>query len=245
MKRLLKLFSFFFAFNMEVRVHAEMVFSPENCWAKSSHCGAENSSAKPEALKISEGKVTLSAQTIVSQRPQNYRLVRGKVLVSAERLEWSSLFANFKCVEKCLFILEKEDGYVRALALRGNLQVNRLGDLQTYNLPEGFWVRVGAVGPEGSAPMEFPQSLAVQPTLKEWAELYQGELHDFKKESRNLMPIWTNAAVVASQWQKSVAERNLAAYEAEQTKAQKARAAREMEDQRLRKIFLERNFLNQ
>jgi hypothetical protein len=248
MKNFARALVLFCACFSEVRVHAENLISyPVKCWGHAQPCGVQNLQDEKAILKAGKSKITLAPHATIQQiTPSSFRLISGKIMVEAGKdTQWNSLFADVTCADKCYLILEREDENTRVLALEGNLRLKRLGDKTSYNVPQGFWVRTGNVEADGKGIMDFAQSLPLQPTLKEIAELYDGPYSQFQVEAYRLAPIWTKAVEVASQWHIEYAKRTIASYEAEQARLLAERLKREREDSHLRDIFKERNYFNQ
>ena len=251
--RFAKLFILYFVFCAEVRVVAKEldavapVYFPKGCWGYELPCGVKNIDSKKKVIDVSGAKITLTKQSILNRiDAKTIRVVDGKALIETDSsLRWASLFGGWQCINKCLLLVEKTELNVRVAALKGDVQVKRVGDDQNYSLPAGFWVILSEVTSDGKGFMEFPQSLPIESTLKEYAELFEGNWSQFRAEATKMVPKWTHAAEVASQWHKREAKRDIAAYYAEQARKLDERRKVESADLKLRQIFRQENYMNQ
>lgn len=242
--RIARLLALYFVFSVEVRVHADLLTFPAQCWGRDEVCGARNLSHKVHTAVVDKNKIALSPQAVIKRHADNeYRLVEGKVLMRSNRgPQWSFVYGEMACVHTCLAILVREEDSVRILALEGDVRVKRLGDGREYSLPGGHWTRLAGVQDDGKGLMDPPQSLPIQSTLKEFANLYSGNWRQFRKEATRLVPLWTRRVEAASRLQKQQALRTIASFEAERARELAERRKKEAEDERLRAIFRDRNY---
>jgi hypothetical protein len=235
-------------FFVDVHVRAEshtaavQAEDPAACWGKIVPCAVQ-ADGKKQVLSAPGFEMVLDAHSLVEQRnDKSIQLVSGRFLVSMKgAMKLNSPYAEFTCTGDCTGLFVRELKAVTLKALAGSWQVKRLGEPHRYRVDAGLLVTVAEVTENGMAEMEFPQSLVWAPTIKEWASMYRKDAKDFKREVTAFRQSWRDAVESASQVHAADAGRSIASHQASIDAALARRKREQMEDQRLRQLFRQKN----
>ena len=91
--------------------------------------------------------------------------------------------------------------------------------------------------------MEIPQSLPWDSTVREWAELFQGDMAHFRQEVSEFREIWKSVVEESALAQKQSAERSIASHNRTLAQQKAAVLRRQKEDRWLRELFRQKNDL--
>lgn len=239
--RFLLLISLFFI-DVHVRAESSHANKDSNCWGKSIPCAIQ---AKSHAQAISAPgfSMTVDKNSLVEQRDHHtVQLVNGRFLISVKSpITLGTPYAEFKCEGSCSGIFLRTMTEVTLKSLSGSWRVKRLGESHLYRLDAGLQLTVSEVSDGGAALMEFPQSLAWLPTVKEWASLFAGEPGQFKKEVSDFRESWREAVESVSEVHAADAKRTIASHQKALNAVQARQKQNELEDQRLRDLFRKKN----
>jgi len=174
--------------------------------------------------------------------PDSLHLVRGHILVQGPG-HFTAPFATLSCEGECTAVIKREPRKVTLFNIRGDWQVERKGDKQTYAVPPAMQVAVTEVDTDGKAGMDFPQGLPWLPTVKTWGRLYGGSASEFKADLEEFRAVWEQAVEAVSDLHSRTAAREIANADRALAQEQARKRAREKEDAELRKLFREKNSL--
>jgi hypothetical protein len=209
-------------------------------------CVMHTSSSSQHKI-FSEGKrrLVLAPESLLQVQKDGLRLVKGLLYIEAdERIRLTAPFGFFVCGGGCRALIERQMDSVKLKSLKGNWRIWRLGDKEVYGLPPGMEITLGRVEIGGTAEMEFPQSLPWQSTLQSWSRLFPGSPEQFKQIVTEFRPVWRSAVEAAANLQLRAAGRTIASHEAELARGRARQRARAIEDESLRKLFRERNYID-
>lgn len=227
-------------FCVDVHVRAEEV-----CWGKTLPCPvqAKEGLRKLEAKSL---KLSLAQGSLLEQRDgQVIELINGQFYVAtSSRVKFQTPYGKVWCEDECKAIFERQVAHLTVRSLAGSWRVTRTGDAQVYVLGPGLQTRIGEVESEGRAAMEVPQSLPWSQTARLWAALYPGDFKDFKAELAAFRELWRLGVESASANQERSAQRTIASFEQAQTQQRARQKAREQEDESLRQLFRQKNYVN-
>ncbi len=240
--RLLRLFSFVVIFFIDVQVKAADL---KDCWGKTVPCPIDSREAK-RSVEADGLLVILAPHSLIEQRDDStIQLVSGEFYIETKRTEkFKTPYAKIWCEGECQALIQRQVREFNVKSLQGRWLIQRVGEEQTYALPAGLQMTIGEVAEDGRASMEFPQSLPWIPTIKQWAALYPGGLEKLKPELEKFRKQWKEAVEAASVMQYQSASRTIASYEKSLAEDRARQKAREREDQSLRSLFREKNFVN-
>lgn len=217
--RALRALVLFLTFFLDVHVRAEALTGP---------------AVRPE-LALAKGALA------ELRGAEGIALVRGTFLLREGRT-FMTPFAKFSCAGECAALVQRESELVVFSNLSGEWRVNRVGDPQTYAIPQAMQVSVRPVGLDGRADLEFPQALPWDATIKVWGRLFPGDAKAFRAHVEEFREVWEGAVEDASRLFENTARREIASHEAGLASERARRAAREREDAELRARFRENNF---
>ena len=239
--RFLFLLSLFFI-DVHVRAESSHANKDSNCWGKSIPC-AIHAKGRSQSISAPGFSMTIDKNSLAEQRDHHtVQLVDGRFLISMKSpIRLGTPYAEFKCEGSCSGIFLRTMTEVTVKALSGNWRVKRLGEAHEYRLDAGLQLTVSEVSEGGTALMEFPQSLAWLPTVKEWASLYVGEPRQFKKEVSDFRESWREAVESVSEVHAADAHRSIASHQKALDAVQARQKQIELEDQRLRDLFRKKN----
>jgi pyruvate/2-oxoacid:ferredoxin oxidoreductase beta subunit len=234
----------FFVFAIDINLQAEAVFYPKGCWGKEEVCAVENESKAPIALHLKTMSFHMDSQTIVKTLSENEAdLARGTLLARhTEEFRWHTPFGDVLC-HNCEVLLHRDEKSLEIHAIKGQVVIIRKGDGDQYDLPVGFSVELSSILSNGQANLGFPQASPLRVVGKEWAHLHSEDPNEFKKEFGEYVEAWQEAADLSSTMQRKEADRVIAADQSEQQRIEKIRQERLKEQQRLRNIFKEKNYI--
>lgn len=239
--------AFVFVFCVDVHVKAETVKQSQKvtgssaCWDKTTPCVVESQGRK--ILKAKNMIITLAPSSLIERKDEKtVQLMNGQFYIDVSApVIFKTPYARITCQDSCKGLFTRRMTELNVKSLAGRWTVVRTGDEKTYGIPEAMQMSFGEVTDEGSAQMEFPQSLPWDVTLKEWAALYPGKLKEFKPVLAEFRSVWQEAVERVSEMHHSQAARTIASHERELAEARSREAAREREDAELRALFREKN----
>lgn len=244
MIRLFQAIVVLFLVSLDLNISAETIFYPNNCWGKDEACAVQNDSKRPVTLQLNGMQVHMDSQAIMKTETQGEAdLARGTLFAKhAEEFTWRTPFGQVVC-HSCQVLLHRDENSLEVNAIKGRVTIVRKGDGSSYELPAGFSVELSAVTKDGRANLDFPQAAPLVLVGKAWARVYNGNTQDFKKEFSDYVKTWDQVADLSSQMQKEEAQRRIASDEAERARVEKIRQDRLREQERIRKLFREKNYL--
>lgn len=244
MMRLLQLAVVLLTLMIDLQIDAETVYYPENCWSKDDTCAVQNDSKHPVTLQLHGMQIHMDSQAIVKkEREGEADLARGTLFAKhADTFTWHTPFGDVVC-RACQVLLHRDEDSLEVNAIKGRVTIVRKGDGSTYELPAGFSVQLSSVSNDGRANLDFPQAAPLLLVGKAWARVFPGSTQDFKKAFSDYVKTWDQAADLSSRMQKEEAERRIASAAAEKEKIEKIRLERRREQERIRKLFREKNYL--
>jgi hypothetical protein len=231
-------------FIIDVNLNAEAVFHPKDCWGKDDVCAVQNDSKNPLALHLKTAEVHMDAQAIVKKMSDKEAdLTLGTLLAShSEEFRWHTPFGDVLC-QDCEVLLHREEKSLEVHAIKGHVWIIRKGDGDQYDLPAGFSVELSDIQNNGQANLGFPQASPLTLVGKEWARLHSEDPRQFKKEFGEYVEVWQQAADISSDMQRKEADRMIASDSAEIQKVERLRQLRLKEQERIRNIFKEKNYI--
>ncbi len=220
------------AFCLDVQVHADRVHYSEN---------------KRETIQVSEGtRLILDRGAIVERREDVLHVVQGLVYLDAnDAVTLQTPFNLMTCESSCRALIERKRGEVEIKNLHGRVLIRRTGEDRTLALPAGMRLKISRVNSKGVAELEFPQSLPWADTVRTWARLFPGDVKEFRSTLIEFRKDWLEAVEAATLLHQDYAGRALASFEAERKKARERREARLKEEAELRRLFRQKNYLEQ
>ena len=204
------------------------------------------SAAHKKSFATANVSVVMQAGSLLEQREDNLvHLVKGHFFVDLQPSgKVQTAFATMTCaVDSCQALVRRDSEKVEIKAVKGEFNVRRLGEKAAYGLRSGMQVTVMAVTDEGTAEMEFPQSLPWDSTVKEWSKFYSGNAKDFRTTLIQFREEWKAAVENVSQLHQIQAGRVIASYEQSLSEQRARQAVQEREDAKMRKLFREKNDL--
>lgn len=231
------------AFCVDVHVRADEVRA--TCFGHQVPCAVQ-AEGERQVLQAETLNIAMNPHALLEQRASNViELVNGHFLISAAKpVKFQTPYGRAWCEDECKALFEREDKKLTIKSLGGSWRLTRTGDEQVYAVPPGLQVSIGEVAPGGSAQMEIPQSLPWASTVRDWAALYPGDVKEFKSELAEFRGLWHRAVEMASHMQYQFAKREIASVENERAAELARQKAREREDESLRRLFREKNYLN-
>lgn len=231
----------FLCFTLDVHVRAEESHHAAKAEAHDDSCAAPCVINATKKYVLKSPNVILAKGALAELRSsENLHLVRGNFLVQSPG-SFTTPFAKFSCEGECTAVVERQAGKVTLRNIKGDWQVDRMGDKQTYAVPPAMLVVVTEVDSSGQAGLDFPQALPWMPTVKLWGSLYVGDVHGFKEALEEFRPVWEEAVDAVSDLNSRTAIREIASADQALAKQQALKRAREKEDADLRKLFREKN----
>ncbi len=236
--RHIRFFLLVMSFFIEVHVRAQ------ECVGKSVPC-AFQSHAVRRIVDLKGAQVVLAPGAVVEHRSEaQLHILQGVVYVhTSSGFKFSSAFGDANCEQGCRAIFSRTDNAFKIETLRGEWSVQRRGDKQHYAVGVATQVEMGEVGLDGKAVMGFPQSLSWDAIVKSWAKLYLGKKEDFKEDILTFHAEWKLAVERVAEMQRQEAGRLIASENHKKSLVWEKKKAAEREDESLRKMFREKNYL--
>ena len=230
-------FFFFFLFTMDIRVRAA-----ESCFNRAMPCVIEGR----QEIEAKDLQVVVGRNSLVVQSEKSLlQLVRGHVYVEAQAdTRVRTPFATAWCEGACTGILERAPRHVVIMSLSGSWRLQRTGEVTTYQVAVGSRVKVSEVTPEGVAGMDFPQALPFVETVRLWGSLFPGNVEELRVRVAEFQPRWMEVVEKLSEANQQAARRSIANWNKVQAEEQARRLATKREDEELRRLFREKNYLS-
>lgn len=244
MKKLLHLFLFLMAFQMEVRVRASegALSLPENCLGKTVPCSFK---VNQEKWSHHSGTVKLRAvsRSVLTEEVKNkeWRLLEGTLWVeNAPSVKIHTINADAEASNGQYWVLIENDRVIfRNISSKLTLTFK---DQSKMEIPRGFEVWVGSVNSEARVEHGMVEPINLKKHLKVWNELYPGSKEQFVTEVQDLRDQWSDLVEESGDIYKKVAEKRLLAQEEEKRREREARKEKEQERRLLRESFHRRVF---
>jgi len=227
-----------------IDVHVKAAEAPKKeCWGAAIPCAVQAEGGEKRLLTANDLKISLAPAALLEQRDEKtMELVQGSFYVETSRpVVFKTPYGRVWCNDDCTGLFVRTDESFNIKSLQGHWLVQRNGENTTYQVPTALQVTLGAVGEDGHALMEFPQSLPWLSTIKQWGDLYPGTLKELKPTLVKFRETWKEAVENVSELQQKAAARTIASYEEGLAREKAAHDAREREDARLRALFREKN----
>jgi hypothetical protein len=242
MKKIGRLILLMALFCVDVRVRADDL---KDCWGKSIPCPVQALTGK-RLVEVDNLKISMSANALLEQRSDDLiQLVRGDFYVeTAKPVKLQTPYGRFWCEGECKALFERDEREITIKNLQGRWLIQRTGETQTYALAPALQTWLGEVEPDGRAQMEFPQSLPWLQTTKLWAALYPGDVGHLKTDLAQFRVVWHHAVESVSELHKTTAQREIASYRRTQDEERARQKAQEKEDESLRNLFRQKNYLS-
>lgn len=242
--RLIQISLAIFVFALDVKVRARVIELPHGCVKAQSACAVLNLSGVFEN-KVSWGTFRVGeGSSYVLNEDKQVRLVRGHFLVDAhEPVEVSTLYGFFKIKSGRVFF-DVKDQIINFTNISSDLSYQPRGDVQKYDLPQGFANYLTQISSNGVAETGFPKVAELKPLVKGWGELYgKTELQLFKTQLKTFSVVWTKAQKIVGPWYTATVEREVAEEKAEEARQAAIRERTRKENERWKSMFRERNYL--
>lgn len=237
MRKFARLLVFLMAFQLEVRVRAEVVTLPEACHSKQS-C-AYSVFEKSETLKISCGHVQASQGSVMISHPEGCEFVRGAVFIGDLQAPFQILQGQVS--SEGSFLVFKQDEKIYLQAIDKPLTVG-LRDGEKFNLVPGFRVWLGKLDAAKKIERAVPQEIKYE-TYKSWlGESFQEWQPVLALSDKELQELWShNHELASAQYRDEVTRQIASSNQKKQEEAERIR--RRMEEQaRLKRDFYDRVF---
>lgn len=214
---------------LDVRIHAQSVEADHNGFK----------------FTANQTTIVMKKDALMDQREESIQLIRGEFYVETnEQPKFTTPYASFRCKSTCKALITRTYDQVAWRALQGSWEFVRTGEARKYELGAGARVVVSAVQSDGKAHIEPLQGLPWERTISDWAQLYPGKFPEFKSSVAQFREEWMERVKLISNWNEDESKRLLASHERHLADERARRAAIEREDQRLRQMFRQKNYLS-
>ena len=230
-----------------VDVHVRADGEPTaDCWGKKIPCAVRADGQRRDLASEQLTLIMASGALIEQRHEKEIQLVHGDFYADTlVPIKFNTPFAAFECNGNCKALITRDSDSATVKALIGDWKIKRLGDSQIYALRAGTQVTVSEVGFDGKAHMEFPQSLPWESTVMDWARLYPaGRKADFRPDVAKFRQLWQQGVESAAGLQQRAAARALASHEEGLAAERARRKAVENEEAALRRLFREKNSID-
>ncbi len=241
--RVVRGLTFVLCFCLDIQVRAEAHHA--NCWGKFWPC-VESAGASRRTLVLPELQVTLGPGSVIQQQDKAvFQLVLGEFYIEVSQATYfKTPYARISCAGECKAIFVRKSDRITVKSLLGEWSIQPTGDATMYALVAGLQTQIGEVGENGTAKIEFPQSLPWAGTIEQWGQLHSGGVEDFKSKLKDFRPVWRSSVRNASEMHLQQVQRELASQDRRTAAAQARERARAQEALRLRQLFREKNYLD-
>lgn len=233
---------------MEVRVRAAgesgtsagAIQQPEACIKSEETCAIQVTNSSFHYANESVKIHAISKSSMVRLQPAEWRLLKGAVWVEQGAVEIKTVYADLKAQQGQYWVLN-QDERILVRNIDSDLQVT-LRDGKVLDVPQGFEFWVGGLDSRGQASFGMIHPIDMKAHLSLWNSLYRGTKKDFLKEVALLREAWGDLNVKSATIYQTLAERSIAAADAEE-KAVRERKARQAEQaRRLKMMYYQRVF---
>lgn len=244
MKKILHLFLFLMAFQMEVRVRASegALSLPENCLGKTVPCSfkvtQEKWSHQSDNIKLRALSRSMLTEEV---KGKEWRVIDGTLWVeNAPSVKVRTTNADAEASNGQYWVLVEDDRVIfRNISSKLTITFK---DQSKMEIPRGFEIWVGAVNSEARVEHGMVEPINLKKHLKVWNELYPGSKEQFVTEVQDLRDQWSDLVEESGDIYKKVAEKRMLALDAEKRREQELRKQKEQERRVLRESFHRRVF---
>jgi hypothetical protein len=223
----------------------KLVQEPENCIENAVVCALQTSDAEKFKLKLESAVVILNEKTaIVRQSESSFTLLSGSVWIKANsevliKSEYGSVKSQagqfWVTHEAKKLIVESIDSQ---LVLKPRLGSSDL------SLSPGEQNWLGPIDETSLTSSGIPLPIDAQKLLFRWAKIYPGTKSSFEAEFKNFLKLWRSAVEKLAEHHSAIANRRLASISQANAKIASQKREHDLEDQRIRKWFRDRELSN-
>jgi hypothetical protein len=245
---------FFIVSALEVQVHAEQILTlsddkdiveePKRCLVRAMDCAIETSKNKRFSFFVGENKITMDEKTILI-RNQNEQITffQGRAWFQISKPTVVKTAFGEVALEQGDIWFESQGERVQILNQSGKPVVLKMkGSKDSPILPEGFLTWISEVQ-ASRVQIELPQSVNTTIHLKNWARLYKGDKLEFKKNANEWVQVMREVASVSGQAKEKLAQEWQHQQEERRAREERQVQAEREEEDALRALFRERNFI--
>lgn len=225
---------------------------PEGCLDASEYPCALRSSVSKWKLELGTLKVVLKeSATVIWKDERNFQVVSGDVWFAAsdrESVRIQSEFGYFENGDSELNVFVRKDSQLMEIyPLTQGVKVFPLG-LSSKNgllLPVGYRSFLSSVGSHGVAKYEIPVATNLKGLIESWAPMFDGtaqELAGFLTEYRKK---WVDAVESGSLLHQEMAKREIASERERRARRDRWLKAKREEERYLKKLYRQKNYLDQ
>jgi hypothetical protein len=241
MKIWLRLFLFLMAFQVEVRVKAGLLQSPENCVASQGVCAVK---AVKGPFHLQTEKLILHAtagSVLEKEAPTLWNFVKGDLWVEkANGVRFQTVFGAIQAEHGQYWILSEGDRiWVRNMS--ADLQVT-LRDGRTLSPPAGFQFWIAGVNTKNESGYGMIQPIRLKEHIPLWWSLFQGDKKAFAERVAHYRDNWGDLVESSSRIYKTQALRRIASEDSRKQAVETKKRQAELERQRIRELYRSRVF---
>lgn len=242
MKKLVHIFLFVAAFQMEVRVRAagDILEQPASCFKTPETCAVQVLSPGFHVQDKNKKIHAAAGSTVMRLAEEQWRLIKGTLWVEKGTLQVQTPYADLQARKGQYWVLSKEDRiWVRNMDAD---LILTLRDGKTLQLPEGFEVWVAGLDSQGRTDHGMIQPLNIKEHLPLWSSLYVGSKENFRKEVLGFKKYWGDLTAKSAAIYRDIVVREIAATEAAQKAVELKKQRQAEETRRIRELYWKRSF---
>ena len=255
MRSILRLVLFFIAFNVNVKVKAEVQESsvdslvtelrqePPGCFVSTEPCGFMPKSERPAKIELAHGSIYIASHAVLFRKSESHiRIVKGHIVVVANGdLVLETLYGNVNLTKGSTVLVELKSDRVQVTSIGGVAQLELLTKGEKLLLPTPYANWMGGVLRNGLSRSGRPVPGDFVNWIEKWGKL-TNDKKLLKEKAENFRIEWNQAL-------DSTGFRDLAAvkeYQSQLDEQRRQAALRRKrireENARLRKMFIEKTF---
>ncbi len=213
--RLFRWFFFFLAFGLQVKVKAERIEEPKQCWKSDSICSISIKN-NFEVVQVGESQITLASESVLIRKSsKELAFVKGVFWVKAEApLSIKTPFAQIELVQSEVWVLLLPGGkdsakdspkdIVRVVDGKALVKQNIGVNEEFYEIPKFFEQSFGPIMMSGRAKNSMLEAMDFRGHLEVWSRMYRGEKEQFRDELEKIHQGYLEALQESSDFYKRV-----------------------------------------
>ncbi len=248
----LRIFLFIFAFQVDVHVRAEelnsnLVFSTKNCWQEDARCAVKSkvNGAQLELDSLSEFFLKQNTIVIKNSAKELY-LAEGAIFLKAKsNLKISMAYGDFNLKKNDEVFLQIEDKKALLRVMSGEVVFVTHYSKTKYPIVAGFENWFGGLSASYVEQIGILKPYDFLPQVKDWAKLTQAGEEQVKEKIKLWLPANKAAATEVADFNAQVISREIASQQKQLRKEELILKRTKDEEARLRRLFRQKNFIDQ
>lgn len=245
MSRGFQLLLFLLAFQMDVRVRANLAdkpfAKPEGCWLSGVGECVVQTGKQPLFIQSKSFELWAGGDSVLERGPASWKVLKGSVRTKSEHpVVIQFPFGEVSAEQGEFWIIDRDSRFV-VRSIHSESKVKTL-EGKVIQVPEGLEIWIGNLNVVGRAVHGVPSLVPLEDHLKRWRDLARPSKSEMSAMAKSLKQRWSRRAELAATLYQKTADRELASI-AEGERRKKAAEERERaEKERFRRLLFEKAF---